>query len=288
MNRVTAGIALTLFACVAHGQPAAKPEFEVASIKSAPPVGGQGFSAFLRGGPGTSDPTRVVIQNFNVFMLVRRAHDLKFFQIAGAEINDAERFNITAKVPEGASKEDLALMLQNLLAERFKLKFHRETKEMAMFELLVAKNGPKFKESAGPPPQYDAGAPAPRSAIQQDRDGYPLPPPGVIAMMSVNGAPRARFNAVSESMQDFIGIISNTVGRPVVDGTGLKGKYDFLLSWAPEPPPGVVAPASLSPDDAGPTFISAVQEQLGLKLESKKGPVDILVIEHYEKVPTEN
>jgi len=178
--------------------------------------------------------------------------------------------------------------LRPLLAERFKLKFHRETKGMPIFELVVGKNGPKFKESAGSLPEYDpAAVPAPRPATRQDKDGYPVPPPGVIAMISMNGAPRARFNAANESMQDFIGMISNTVGRPVVDGTGLKGKYDFILSWAPEPPPGAVAPASLAPDDAGPTFISAVQEQLGLKLDSKKGPVEILVIEHAEK-PSEN
>jgi uncharacterized protein (TIGR03435 family) len=289
MKRATAEIVVSCLACLAHGQPAAaKPEFEVASVKPAPPSNGQGIRIFMRGGPGSGDPTRVVIENFNLFLLVRRAYDLRNFQIAGVEIGDAERFNITAKVPEGATKDDLSRMLQNLLTERFKLKFHRETKEMSMFELVIGKNGPKLKESAGPPPEFDpTAAPAPVLA-KQDKDGYPIPPPGVIAMMSMNGAPRARFNAVNESMEDFIGMISNTVGRPVVDRTGLKGKYDFILSWSPEPPPGAVAPASLSPDDAGPTFISAVQEQLGLKLDSKKGPVEMLVIEHYEKVPTEN
>jgi uncharacterized protein (TIGR03435 family) len=287
MNRVAVGIVLSFFACLAHGQPtAAKLEFEVASIKPAPPLDGQGFSAGMRGGPGTGDPTRITIQNFNVFLLVSRAYDLKFFQVAGADINDAERFNITAKVPEGATKADLRLMLQNLLADRFKLKFHRETRELPIYELVLGKNGPKFKESAGSAPDYsDPATQVPRPKKDLDRDGYPLPPPGVISFQSVNGVARARFNAAGESMQDFILMLSNSLGRPVVDGTGLTAKYDFLLSWAPEPPNGPIPVAS---DDSGPSMMTAVQEQLGLKLESKKGPVEMLVIEHYEKKPSEN
>lgn len=289
MKRIAAGIVLSLFACFAHSQTATKMEkveFEVASIKPAPPLDGRGFSAGLRGGPGTGDPTRIVIQNFNVFLLVTRAYDLKFFQVDGADINDAERFNITAKVPEGATKADLRLMLQNLLADRFKLKFHRETREMPIFELVVGKNGPKFKESGRPAPDYsDPATQAPRPKNDVDRDGYPLPPPGAIGFQTVNGTPRARLNAVGESMQDFIQMLSSSLGRPVVDGTGLKGKYDFLLSWVPEP---ANAPIPAASDDSGPTMMSAVQEQLGLKLESKKAPVELLVIDRYEKVPTEN
>jgi uncharacterized protein (TIGR03435 family) len=295
MMRFTATFALILFACAAHGQAtAAKAEFEVASIKPAPPPDGRGMRVGMRGGPGTSDPTSVVIENFNVFGLVMRAYDLKTFQVTGADMRDGDRFNIAAKVPQGATKDDLKLMLQNLLADRFKLKFHRETKEMPIFELTVGKNGLKFKESAGPPPEPDPAAPRP--ANRPDKDGYPSPPPGAMIMSSMNGSPRARLNAASESMPEFIVMLSNSLGRVVVDGTGLKGKYDFVLSWIPEPmngapipmPPGGGSGAAPLPDEAGPTLIGAVQQQLGLKLESKKGPVEILVIEHYEKVPTEN
>ncbi len=310
MTRLTAGIVLALLACGAHGQPAGekadegKKEFEVASIKPAPPPDGKGMRVWIRGGPGTGDPTRLVIENFNVFGLVTRAYDVKGFQISGLDGADSARFNITAKVPEGATKEDLLVMLQNLLTERFKLKLHHETKEMPIYELVVGKNGPKFKESAGGPPKDDVTAPLPGlpGPLKPDKDGYPMAPPGMMAVFSMNGSPRARFNASSESMQEFATTVSNQVGRPVVDATGLKGKYDFILSWSPEgmrigpaPAPssiggaaGDAGPAASAPEPSGPTLMTAIQEQLGLKLESKKGPVDILVIEHCEKVPTEN
>ena len=281
MNRATAGIVLSLFACAATSQ-----TFEVASIKPAPPSDGQGIGIGMRGGPGTGDPTRIVIQNFNVFLLVTRAYDVRIYQVAGADITDPARFNITAKVPEGASKADLRLMLQNLLADRFKLKFHRETRDLPVYDLTVAKNGPKFKESGGPAPDYgDPATQVPRPKNDVDRDGYPLPPPGVIAFLTVNGTPRARYNAVAESMKDFAAMLASSLGRLVLDKTGLAGKFDFLLSWTPEPPNGPIPAAS---DDSGPTIMSAVQQQLGLKLESKKAPVEILVIDHYEKNPTEN
>jgi uncharacterized protein (TIGR03435 family) len=238
----------------------------------------------MRGGPGAGDPTRVAIQNYNILMLVTRAYDLKFFQVAGADVNDPARFNITANVPQGATKEDLRLMLQNLLADRFKLKFHRETREVPVFELVVGKNGSKLKESAGPAPDY--GDPATKlPSPKVDRDGNPLPPPGVIAFRTVNGSPQAAFNAAAESMKDFAAMLASSLGRPVLDKTGLPGKYDFLLSWASEPPKGPIPAAS---DDSGPTMVTAVQEQLGLKLESRKAAVELLVVDHYEKKPTEN
>jgi uncharacterized protein (TIGR03435 family) len=300
MKRFTAGIALTLFACAAHGQSAAKPEFEVASIKVAPPPEGRGMRVGMRGGPGTGDPTRVVMENYNVFGLVTEAYDLKNFQITGIDMMDAHRFNITAKVPEGATKSDLQVMFQNLLAERFQLKFHRETKELPIYELVVGKNGPKFKESATEQPKDDVTAPLPglpAGPPKLDQSGYPVIPPGMMIMTIVNGSPRARLNAAGETMQQFTGMLSNQFNKIVVDATGLKGKYDFLLSWMPEsrtgaPPPsaasGPGAPAAPAPDESGPSLLEAVQDQLGLKLESKKGPVEILVIDHFEKTPTEN
>jgi uncharacterized protein (TIGR03435 family) len=297
LTRLTAGIVLTLFACGASGQPAAaKIEFEVASIKAAPPPDGKGMRVWIRGGPGTSDPTRLVIENFNLFGLVTRAYDVKGFQISGLDGASSERFNITAKVPEGATKEDLLVMLQNLLTERFKLRLHHETKEMPIYELVVGKGGPKFKESSGEPPKDDVtAAPGPPPGRKLDKDGYPMPPPGMAAFTMVNGSARARFNAAYESMQDLATTLANQMDRPVVDATRLKGKYDFILSWAPEgirmgagPPTGGEGPAASAPDESGPSLISAIQEQLGLKLDSKKAPVDTLVIDHYEKVPTEN
>jgi len=119
-------------------------------------------------------------------------------------------------------------------------------------------------------------------------------------MAIMNG--RARMQASQQTMEQFAGMLSGQLGKPVTDATGLKGKYDFELYWVasgmmgfggrglPVPPPegGAGAAPVISDPDSGPTLIGAVQEQLGLKLEQKKGPVDIIVIDHIEKVPTEN
>lgn len=311
MMRVIAGIALTFFAsCGAYGQSAeAPPAFEVASIRpAAPPEPSRGMRVGRSGGPGTKDPTRVTYENFSLSNLVTEAYDIKRYQISGPSWLDSERFDVKAKVPEGATKEQYRLMLQNLLAERFKLTLHHDKKEMPMYELVVAKNGPKMKESVDDPAPKDDPAPAspPPSGppkFTMDKDGYPVLPPGSGPMtIMMNG--RARMQVSKMSMQDFAGRLSGQVSRPVTDATGLKGKYDFILSWAadgmgprgpgglmppPPPPPEGGVPMASTPDlDSGPTLFAAIQQQLGLKLEPKKGLVDILVIDHMEKVPTEN
>ena len=264
----------------------------------------------MSGGPGSPTPGLFTCQNCTLPMLLTQAYDIKPYQLSGANGLEAERFNISAKVPAGTTKEDFRLMQQNLLAERFKLKIHHEKKEMQMYELVVGKNGPKLKESVEAPAAQD-GAPAPPAAFvpgppKLDKDGFPDLPPGERGPMifMVNG--RARMKANQQTMEQFAGMLSSQMGKPVTDATGLKGKYDFTLTWAPDgmmmgpmgrggpmpPPPdggGAPAPLAGAPDgDSGPTLIGAIQEQLGLRLEQKKGPVDIVVIDHMEKVPTEN
>jgi uncharacterized protein (TIGR03435 family) len=263
------------------------------------------------GGPGSRDPGLFKCTNCSLSMLVSMAYDLKRYQLTAPGWMETERFDITAKIPEGATKEQFRLMQQNLLTERFKLAVHHEKKELPMYELVVAKNGPKFKESeeeaappdGGPPP----GPPGPPTI---GKDGFPVfPAGGRGGMIMMNG--KARMQARKESMEQFTNMLSNQVNRPVTDATGLKGKYDFTLDFTadmvmmrgpggagiPPPPPGggttggggAGAPVSIGSEaDSGPTIFSAIQSQLGLKLESKKGTVDILVVDHIEKVPTEN
>jgi uncharacterized protein (TIGR03435 family) len=241
---------------------------------------------------------------------------------------DTERFDIVAKVPKGATKEQFRVMLQNLLRERFKLTIHREKKDSQIYELVAAKNGPKLKESVEEPAPADAaknggpdagapGAPPPpppppppggMPRITMDKEGFPVLPPGMgkgrgpmIIMM--NGKARAQGDGLS--MEQIVTFLSNQIGKPVTDGTGLKGKYDLKLQWAPEsmgrggmmpPPPGAgrgmgaegAGPVPSASEDSGPTFYAAIQDQLGLKLEQKKGQIDILVVDRAEKVPTEN
>ncbi len=191
----------------------------------------------------------------------------------------ATRFNISAKVPEGASREQFRIMLRNLMTERFKLESHRETKEVQVYDLVVAKNGPKMKESTGP-----LGAderPGRLTERKLDADGFVILPPGRVPMSLIYGG-RASSRHAEETMAEFALSLSTELGRQITDATGLKGKYDFTLNHILENtgPPDA--------DQTGPNIFRALQEQLGLKLEPKKGTVEVLVVDHIEKIPTDN
>jgi uncharacterized protein (TIGR03435 family) len=302
---------ILVVACGAvFGQAARKLEYEVASVKPNQPSGdGRLFLIGGRGGPGTPDPGQVTYTGMTVKLLLTIAYDVKQYQVTGPGWIDSERYDIMAKIPEGATKEDARVMLQNLLAERFKLTLHHETKDFPLYELTVAKGGPKLKVSQGdynappapppPPPPPGAG----RGPIPMGKDGMPEPPKGrgmFIAMM--NG--RMRIAGGVQKMSDFVSILGNQLGSPVVDKTGLTGVYDFSLDFAPEPGrglPGLPPPPPPPPGAGGPPpppeaqaqgdlppIMTAVQEQLGLKLDKTKGPLDVIVVDKGDKVPTEN
>jgi uncharacterized protein (TIGR03435 family) len=264
-------------------------------------------------------------------MVMTEAYGVAGYQISiPSSLSDAI-FEINAKVPAGATKDQFRLMLQNLLVERFKMTVHREKKGMQVYELAVAKGGSKMKESPkGSPPEQakeqarDEGPNAPpppppppppggRGSLPTDKDGLPILPkarPGHPMMFF--GMGRARLQANTESMGDFAKTLSELVGKPVTDATGLTAKYDFTLTWDGAGGPGRGMPAVPPPPSAGgaaasgvgttgntplagasdtetqPTIFAAVQSQLGLKLEQKKGQVDVIVVDHVEKVPTEN
>jgi len=282
----------------AHGQSAdTHPAFEVASVKPVAPDSGS-WSGGMRGGPGTNDPTRFSAENMSLSSLVMRAYGINRFQFSGPSWMDTERFNVAAKVREGATKEQFRLMLQSLLAERFRLTLHHEQKEMPIYELVAGKNGPKLKESVQAPARKDGGpepAPPLSSGPPEDtlgKDGYPVLPAvlsaGTLRVSSMSG--RTRLQATQVSMEQLAGGLS--MDRPVKDATGLKGKYDFSLTWVRSNMRSVqvsgdtvVVPPD---DDSGPTIFTAIQEQLGLKLEPKKGPADILVVDHVERLPAGN
>jgi uncharacterized protein (TIGR03435 family) len=302
MPRVFIGF---VFSVAAFGQ---SPAFDVASIKAAPPPTGGMMRVGLSGGPGTKDPGLFKCENCSISQLVAQAYDIQRFQFSGPSTLDSERFDITAKVPDGATKEQFRVMLQNLLAERFRMVVHHDRKEMAIYDLVIAKSGPKLKESApvdpnAPSPELPA-APlgGPGRKMEMDKDGFPVLPklPGRPMMIMMNG--RARSAASSVTMEDLAKFLGNQVGgKPVVDATGLKGKYDYTLTFAPDnmgpgmmmgPPPGGGGEGGhpQPPSDAEPlpNIFAALQEQLGLKLEPKRGMVDLLVVDHVEKSPSEN
>lgn len=299
--------------CLAQGQNTDKsPTFEAASVKPAtPPIPdaqGRIFSLGPTGGPGTADPGRIHYPNMSLKNLLMSAYDVKSFQIVGPAWLDTERFEINATLPPRTTMEQFRVMLQNLLAERFKLAIHRDSKDLPLYSLVVAKSGPKLKEPATATAPQDAysALPAPPSAAPKiGADGFPVLPQlaGRRGIFNFGMPGRFRMMAQQQTMQDLANRLSSQLNRPVTDATGLTGEYDFTLTFSPEglngptgpippPPPsggGELLAASVGADVAAPPDIfTALQVQLGLKLESKKGPVTLIVVDRVEKTPTEN
>jgi uncharacterized protein (TIGR03435 family) len=257
----------------AQAQTDASPHFEVASVKPAPPSIGLGG---MSGGPGTSDPALFTCNNCILRSLVVWFFHLASYEFSPPDWMDAARFDVTAKVPPGTSKEDFQLMQQNFLIERFNLKFHREQKETQIYELVVAQNGPKFEEAK----PRESRAPLDTSRPKPDADGFPILPPGTPAVMrTLNWRTTGRF--AGWTMERFVQRLSTQFDPPVLvrDATGLTGNYDFTMRWVDERAPG---------EFGGPNIFEALEKQLGLKLERRKGMINLFVIDHIEKTPTEN
>jgi uncharacterized protein (TIGR03435 family) len=253
--------------------------FEVASVKPAESASGR-FT--MNGGPGTSDPGRITYTNIMLRRILLSAYEVGNYRISGPDWLDSLRFDIAAKVPDGATKEQFQSMLRNLLATRFQMAVHWESKELSIFALLTAKNGPKVKATvdddavARRPPDEQLAM----SQRGEGKDGFPalaLRTPGLVSETR-NG--RARVTAKGTPISKFADLLSGLLGRPVVDMTGLSGNYSFVVYFTPE---------DQNPDGGSdPSIFGALQEQLGLRLEARKGPVELLVIDHAEKVPTGN
>jgi uncharacterized protein (TIGR03435 family) len=315
MLRAIMSAGLVVFtSCAAWAQTAENsPAFEVASVKPAAPITGNRIQVMLRGGPGSSDPGQITYTNVTVKNVLTQAYGVKGFQISGPGWLDSGRYDIVAKLPRGATKAEFMVMLQNLLAERFKLTLHREKKDLQMYALVVGKNGPKLKELAQEAAPKEGGPvdgpAATMGKLTMGRDGFPVLPAamagrGGMAMTMMNG--NARMTANGQTMAGLAEMLSGQLDLPVVDMTGLTGKYDYTLYFAPEgmagmrlpgglpppPPPseaGGGMPAASAPDaQSNPNLFTALQEQLGLKLEQRKGPVELLVIDHLERAPIEN
>jgi uncharacterized protein (TIGR03435 family) len=277
-------VALIVFACaLAYGQ-----SFEVASVKPAPvPANGQGvYFGPARGGPGTPDPGQITWSYANLKAILLTAYDAKNYQINGPSWLDTERYHIIAKVPAGSTKEQVRVMWQNLLRERFSLVLHHESKEFQVEDLVMGKDGSKLKETT-----WDADAPLPEGPPKRDKDGQ-LASPG--AVLTIFPGPDSHVHAVvkAQPISWLTANLGNVVGRPVIDKTGLTGKYDFNLDYKMVLPPGFLpAPLPAAGDrasDPGPDLAAVVQEQLGLRLVAGKAMIDVLVIDKVEKVPTDN
>ncbi len=274
------------------------PSFEVASIKHHAPDNSGGPQRVMMGGP-PGEVSRWMASNVTAKMMIATAYGVREFQISGGPgwIN-SDHFDIDAKVedslaaqlqklPRQQQQAQQALMLRSLLADRFKLQITRATKEGSVLALVVAKGGPKLKEVPPPDPQAGPSPPPTPAAPGQ----MPTPAPGqTMMMMNPNGMANLSSNAVA--ITALVNMLSVQLGEKVVDQTGLKGTYQYTLEFTaaglggmPPPPPG--AGGDSAPDPNATSIYTALQEQLGLKLEETKAPIDTVTIEHIEE-PTEN
>ncbi len=260
---LSAGYALMIFAgSAAFGQsadPAPAPAFDVASVKASQPgTGGEPrrMRENIQVSPGT-----VTMRNVNLKACIRWAWHVTEYQVSGPAWLDSERYEIAGKAPGPATEDQLRLMVQGLLQERFKLALHRQVKDFSVYVLVPGKNGPKVQESK--------------------TEGEP----------SIDVNQRQMSVSIQRTpVSQLVDMLSNVLRTPVVDMTGLKGRYDLNLNVAKYAADMAAQGKSIDSAPMDPlTLISMIlQEELGLKLEPKKMPLDLLIVDHAEKVPVEN
>ena len=257
--------------------------FEVASIKPSPPLTGGPFYLTFGSQPGG----RWVSQNATFLMILRSAYREFSLpgQVVGPDWINTDRFDINAKAAGDPTREEMAAMLRRLLSERFKLKVHTEFREVDAFALVLARSdgrlGPNLHRStvdcAAIAEARKKGGASPEPPSQPGK----RPECGLVSYF-ING-----FNKMAGGGRPISAVVNGvqgTAGRPVVDRTGLSGTYDFELEFAPtEAGPN----ATTDPSNAPPTVFTALQEQLGLKLEPRRERMEVLVIDSVER-PTAN
>jgi uncharacterized protein (TIGR03435 family) len=250
--------------------------FEVASIRPAAPQTGRKVHVSFG-----ADPGKINYKNVSLSEVLQRAYRVRPQQVTGPSWLDSDRFDIVAKLPEGATNDQVPLMLQNLIIERFKLTLRRERKEMPVYALAVGKNGPKLEMAA------ESESVSGKQAGTMFRDGSR---PGMVLV-----------EGYKVTLSRFADMLSKVMDRPVVDQTGIQGNYNFTFEVSSEDlrytKPGAMprpdAGGGKSEDGPAPesapagSLFSAIQK-LGLKLEPRKAPLDFIVIDKGERVPTEN
>ena len=276
-------VVLAITTCLMFGQPADRPKFEVAAVKASPPRNFAGMPPRPGG--------RLQAQNLPVRMLITSAYHLQDFQIVGGPnwLRD-EGFDIEAKGDPNATNAQLMLMLQSLLEDRFQLKFHHETRERPVYALSVARSGPKL-----PAPKEGAcvqtDGPVPASSSREST----LPRCGRMGIAGAASGMIARGGDMS--MPELVRSLASMLGRPVLDRTGVTTHFDVHLEFTVDDSVAgltsawgsvqghreTMAAAAASGPGASPNILTAVQDQLGLKLDSTKGPVEVMVIDHVER-----
>jgi uncharacterized protein (TIGR03435 family) len=275
--------------------PAPLPKFEVASVKRTAFTGQTAAERNRGWGDATG---KVNLRSIPLKFVLMRVYNIQDYQLSGPDWLGSDAFDILANAPAGAPKEQIPLMFQDLLAERFKMKFHRETQTASCYALVVGDGGPKMK-----PGMPDEGAEIPLSAKttgsgeNRSISGKLRGPYGVIRITAWNGVLRDEFEGVT--MDGLAKILSTgVVDLPVVDMTGLKGSYQVtmdipsseLLRTPNQTPPdqadtGQSAPTASDPPGAS---VRSSLEKQGLRLVRRRLPIEKFVIDHIERTPTEN
>jgi uncharacterized protein (TIGR03435 family) len=215
--------------------------------------------------------------------LLALAYGVERYQVIGPDWLDSERYDVNATIRPGAAKEEVNAMLRNLLAERFHLSLHHETRDMPVYELTIGKGGPKGLKASVEDPSPLPATPEP---LQKDKNGLPQLAPGRPSILITSQKGVVRLTVRTSTLAAFANFLTNSQLRlPVVDKTGLTGAYDFVLDFAPELPP---SPNGQQPQADAPGIVLALGDQIGLRLEQRKGPVDVLVVDHADKIPAEN
>ncbi len=320
-----ASVALTAGSVMGQAPAAVPPEtsatplaFEVATIKLARPLQEQAMSGKMHVGVNI-DAGRVDIGAMAISDLISIAYKVKPHQISGPDWLAVDRFDIVAKIPDGVDKEKVPEMMQALLADRFKLTFHREDKDHQIYALVVGKNGPKLKESPpDPEPPKEGDAPPKEEKgvmiMNNGNDSMRIKQSGNTTTVNsgANGTTKVtmedghmKMELSKMTMEGLAAVISRFVDKPVMDMTDLKGNFQMTLDLSmedlqnaaraqgmqiPGASPGAASssrPADAASDPSGSTMFSTVQ-QMGLKLEARKAPIETIIIDHVERAPTEN
>lgn len=285
LRQITFGFFIAGMGVIGISAQQTRPSFEVASVK--PNVTGDRRVSIT-----TQPGGRFVATGVSLKTLIGFAYGVRDFQILGGpDWLDDDRWDIEARAQEGSISligptdpnvpSPIALRVQSLLSDRFRLNIHHDAKDLAVYDLTIAKGGPKLKLSED------------QSAIRPPERGSPPPPVPQRGQPMPRGSMRMGRGELEGTGVSLLGLIrglSAQLGRTIIDKTGLTGLYDFKLQWTPDinresGPFGRTGPDSTppAPDLAGPSIFTAIQEQLGLRLESAKGPVEVIVIDSVQK-----
>jgi uncharacterized protein (TIGR03435 family) len=314
VRRSILGLSMVMLSALAFGQASSPLSFEVASIKPAEQLTPAMIAAGKLHVGLKIDSARMDIGYLSLADLIPFAFKLQPYQVSGPDwLKGSQRFDIMAKLPEGSTKEQVPEMMQSLLSERFHLKYHRETRDLPIYTLVVSKGGHKLKEAApdavalAEPPKEgakdDAAATADMGKIEMKPNqggGARIAIANGAMNISVDPDGQIHLEVAKITMEQFAALLSQFAGKPVFDKTELKGSFQVTLNLTIEdlmplvrasgvnlPLPALSAPGNASDPSGGSSITSSVK-QLGLSLEPQKAPTEFLVVDQLEKMPTEN